>query len=108
MQLKLILTTFPDEVGAKHAAMTLLQEELAACVNLIPGITSIYRWESDVTVSDETFLIVKTSEEGVHRVEARIRELHPYSVPEFVVISPESVGSSYLEWALGTVKSSRS
>lgn len=99
----MVLTTLPDESGAKQIATTLVHEGLAACVNVIAGVTSIYSWKEEVTVDSECLLIIKTTQEGLPPLESRLSELHPYEVPEFIVLQPDQVGASYLKWVMNSV-----
>ncbi len=92
--------TAPDAETAAGIARVLVEERLAACVNLVPGVRSIYRWQGRVEEASETLLIVKTRAERAAELEARVRALHPYEVPE--VLRAAAVGGSapYLDWVL--------
>lgn len=96
--LLLILSTFPSDAIASDVVHTLLGDHLIACGNIIPGITSIYRWQGAVETSTEVMVIFKTTS-AVEKVMARIKELHPYEVPEIVTIPADSVHPAYLAWA---------
>jgi periplasmic divalent cation tolerance protein len=82
----LVLTTLDAAADGTAFARALVEERLAACASLLPGLTSIYRWEGGVEEAREQQVILKTSSERLTALEARVRELHPYEVPEFVVL----------------------
>jgi periplasmic divalent cation tolerance protein len=95
----LILTTVPDDDRAEPLARTLVEERLAACVNLHGPMTSVYRWKGEVERAAERQLIIKTTRARVPVLEARIKALHSYELPEFIVLSAEGGSADYLEWA---------
>ncbi|MGW8282266.1 MAG: divalent-cation tolerance protein CutA [Gemmatimonadota bacterium] len=76
----------------------LVDERLAACVNVLPGATSVYRWQGAVEESAEALGIVKTTAARVPRLEARVRELHPYDMPEILACGSEGGSSAYMDW----------
>jgi periplasmic divalent cation tolerance protein len=93
----LILTTMPDDDRAEALARTLVDEQLAACVNVHGPMMSTYRWKGQVEREAERQLVIKTTRERLSDLEARLRALHPYELPEFVVI--ETNGSdAYVKW----------
>ena len=102
-QARLVLTTASSPEEGKRLAKTLVAERLAACVSLIPGVESIYRWKSEVETAAETMLVIKTGLEQLAALEARLCELHSYETPEFLVIDVESGSRPYLEWLLGSL-----
>ena len=85
-------------------ARTLVERRLAACVNIIPNLRSIYRWQGAVEETDEVLLLIKTAENRLPALEAAIRELHTYDVPEFLVLSVKSGSQSYLSWLLDSLQ----
>jgi len=93
-----VLTTWPDIETARAAARTLVEEQLAACGNLVPGIESIYRWQGRIETSAEVIVIFKTVATSYARLEARLRELHPYEVPEIVAVPVLAGLPEYLNW----------
>ncbi len=93
-----VLCTVPDASTGQTIARTLVHEGLAACVNLLPGITSVYRWQGEVQENPELLLIIKTTQARYPALEARIKELHPYEVPEIIAHKIEAGLKSYLEW----------
>jgi periplasmic divalent cation tolerance protein len=88
---RLVLTTAPDRETATRIARTVVEGSLAACVNLLPGVRSIYRWQGRIEESDEVLLVLKTTAARLLELERAIGELHPYEVPEFVVLVPDHV-----------------
>lgn len=94
----IVLTTLPGDADGISFARTLVGERLAACVNLLAPMDSVYRWEGHVEQDTERQVIVKTSRERVVALWDRIRELHPYEVPEFVVLSITDGSDAYLRW----------
>ena len=95
----LVLTTFPiDPDEANVFARTLVDERLAACVNVHSPVTSIYRWEGAIEEAVERQLTIKTTMERVEALKARIKELHPYDVPEILVLPIADGGEDYLRW----------
>ena len=94
----LVFCTFPDLGKARETGTALVESQLAACVNLIPGVESIYRWEGKVETAAEVLAVFKTTSGAWGRFEARLRELHPYEVPEIVALRPEQVSEGYARW----------
>jgi periplasmic divalent cation tolerance protein len=103
----LILTTVPDDGKGETLALTLVEERLAACVNLLPPMTSIYRWRDAVERGAERQVIVKTTRDRIAAVRERIRQLHPYELPELIVLNVEDGSAAYLEWVRESVVGSR-
>ena len=93
-----VLCTCPDEGTGQHVARSLVEEGLAACVNAIPNIGSTYRWEGRVQEDREVLLLIKSSSSVYGRLEARIRELHPYELPEVVAVPIVRGSEAYLSW----------
>ena len=97
---RIVLITAPDaEVGAR-LGRALVEERLAACVNLLPGVRSIYRWQDAVQEDTEVLLVVKTREERCPALAARVEALHPYELPEVVVLPIAGGLDRYLAWIL--------
>jgi periplasmic divalent cation tolerance protein len=94
----IVLTTLPGDFEIRTFARTLVEERLAACVNLLPPMESVYRWEGQVEQETERQMIIKTSRDRVVALWDRIRELHPYETPEFVVLSIQDGSDAYLRW----------
>ena len=94
----LVLTTAGSEAEAREIANELVERRLAACVNIVPRIQSVYRWEGKVETAEEFLLIIKTTRARGADVQAAIRELHSYDLPECIVISMEGGSAEYLNW----------
>jgi periplasmic divalent cation tolerance protein len=93
-----VLVTVSSEPEAKTIARTLVEERLAACVNIIPGLTSIYRWEEKITEDRELLLVIKTQGQKVAALCERIVHLHSYAVPEVIALPIADGSARYLEW----------
>ena len=93
----IVLTTLGATTEAAAFARVLVDERLAACVNVLPVMTSIYRWKGSVEEEREQQLVIKTTRDRVAALETRFHELHPYELAEFVVLSA-AASASYLEW----------
>ena len=94
------LTTCPDEGTARRIASALVDERLAACVNILPDMTSIYRWQGVVETTPECLLLVKTRRARLEALRRRLEELHPYDLPELVALPVEGGSSAYLTWVV--------
>lgn len=101
---RLVLCTFPDPETARRIGRVLVEEALAACINLVPGVESIYRWQGKVETGTEVLGILKTTTDGLLALERRLAALHPYEVPEVVALKPSAVSASYAEWLRSSVK----
>lgn len=99
-----VLCTFPDVEKARQTGTALVEAQLAACVNLLPGIESIYRWQGAVERAGEVLAVFKTTAEAWPSFEQRLRKLHPYEVPEIVALKPEQVAESYARWVIGETR----
>jgi len=100
----LVLTTVAADEQAEPLARRLVEERLAACVNLLPPMTSVFRWQGEVHRDTERQLIIKTTRERLPALQNRLGELHPYELPELLVLSVEGGGDAYLEWARRAVR----
>ena len=94
----IVLTTLPADAESGTFGRTLVEERLAACVNLLPPMESVYRWEGQVERDTERQVIIKTARDRVAALWDRIRELHPYETPEFVVLTISDGSEAYLKW----------
>jgi periplasmic divalent cation tolerance protein len=94
----LVLTTLPTDADGAAFARTLVEEHLAACVNLLAPMESIYRWDGNIETEAERQLVIKTTRERVAALWDRVRELHPYDVPEFLVLPIVDGNDAYLRW----------
>ena len=94
----IVLTTLPADTDAATFAQALVEARLAACVNLLPVMDSIYRWEGKVEQEQERQVVIKTARVRVVALWERVRELHPYDVPEFIVLPIVEGNDAYLRW----------
>jgi periplasmic divalent cation tolerance protein len=94
----IVLVTVPTREVSSRIAHSLISERLAACVNVIPGVESIYRWEGEVTSDSELLLIIKTTDERYVDLEGRVKALHPYATPEVIGFRIERGSEEYLKW----------
>ena len=101
----LVLTTTPNSEEAERLARSIVDEKLAACVQILPQMTSVYFWEGAVQTESEHLLLIKTLEEKFDALSEFIRTHHSYEVPEIVAIEAEKVSESYLKWLHGAVRS---
>ena len=97
-----VLTTFPANGDVEAFASALVQERLAACVNVLPNVRSIYTWEGKIERADERQLLIKTRTDRVHDLETRLKALHRYEIPEFLVIPVMDGSREYLAWIAAT------
>jgi len=96
----LVLTTMPDDDRADTLARTLVEERLAACVNVLPGVCSIYRWKGAVEEASEVMLVAKTRASRAAALAARVRALHPYELPEVLALPVTDGSQAYLRWVV--------
>jgi len=93
----IVLTTLSASTDAAAFARVLVTDRLAACVNVLPEMTSLYRWKGAIEEESEQQLVIKTTSDRVAAIEARFRELHPYELPEFIVLTAEA-SAAYAAW----------
>jgi periplasmic divalent cation tolerance protein len=93
-----VLTTLPGDGDAASFARSLVEERLAACVNLLPQMESIYRWEGNIEKEPERQIVIKTTKARLVALWERVRDLHPYDVPEFIVLPIVDGNDAYLRW----------
>jgi periplasmic divalent cation tolerance protein len=93
-----VLTTIAAREDALALARTLVAERLAACVNILPQMTSVYRWKEAIEEEPEHQVVIKTASDRLPALEARLRQLHPYELPELLVLSVAGGGQAYLTW----------
>ncbi len=96
--LLIVFCTFPDIGKARETGTALVESQLAACVNLIPAVESIYRWQGKVETAAEVLAIFKTTPTAWPLFESRLQELHPYDIPEIVALRPDLVAKAYARW----------
>ena len=95
-----VYTTYPSAVEAEKGGAALIGRKLAACVNILPGMISLYRWEGKVERGEEVVMIIKTRASLAEPVRAAVKEMHSYTTPAILVLPLESVDANYLEWLL--------
>ena len=103
-QARIALTTAATPEEARRLARALVEERLAACATVIPGAESIYHWEGKLETAAETLLLLKTTSEKVEALEVRLKDLHSYQTPEFLVFEVERGSRAYLEWIEASVR----
>lgn len=101
---RIVLTTAGSADDADRIATALVQAELAACVNTVSPVTSVYRWKGSVQKEQEWLLLIKTTASAFDRVSKKIRELHSYDLPECIQVSIEAGTAEYLNWIAENVK----
>lgn len=95
---RLAITSCPDRATAERLGRALVEEKLAACVSLLPGARSIYRWQGTIEETDEVVCLVKTEADRVAALQSRLAALHPYEVPELLVFDVADGLPTYLAW----------
>jgi periplasmic divalent cation tolerance protein len=93
-----VFTTVGADFDATTLARTLVERRLAACVQIVPGLTSIYRWEGEIQTDAEQQIVIKTSRAMLEALKKAVDALHPYDVPEWLVL-PAEAGEEYAAWA---------
>ncbi len=99
----LALTTAPGAAEARRIAAALLEERLAACANIVPGLLSVYRWQGRIHQDSEVLLLLKTTADALSALETRLLELHPYDTPEFLAFEAGAGSAAYLDWVADSV-----
>jgi periplasmic divalent cation tolerance protein len=94
----IVLCSCPDDQASAVIADKLVEEGLAACVNILPGIMSVFQWQGKIEHDNEYLLIIKTHRDCYQDLEAMIQQLHPYELPEIIAVSIERGLTGYLEW----------
>jgi len=103
---QIIFCTVPDPDCGQRIASHLVEYRLAACVNLLPEIRSVYRWKGEVEKAPELLLIIKTRQAVYETLQDRIKELHPYELPEVIAVSVDNGLPAYLDWIKTTLEGS--
>ena len=96
-----VYTTYPSVVEAEEAGRALVEQRLCACVNILPGMVSHYRWQGAIERGEEVVMIIKTRASLTERVFAAVKKMHSYSTPALLVIPIERVDQGYLDWLMG-------
>lgn len=102
--IRVILSTASSPEEGERIARTLIEQRLAACVNIVPKLASVYRWEGRIETASEVLLLIKTSAVLVDRAETALRSVHSYQIPEFLVFDPESGDADYIAWLIDSVQ----
>ena len=100
-----LITTFADAETARQIGTQLVESQLVACVNVLPGVESIFRWQGEVQLDAEAIALIKTTRGRLEELEAWLQTHHPYEVPEILVLTPESGSARYLQWVRESVGS---
>ncbi|WP_286264958.1 divalent-cation tolerance protein CutA [Thalassotalea atypica] len=101
---QVVLCNCPDNNVAQAIATQLVREKLAACVNIMPGITSVYSWQEKIETDTEVMLLIKTTQNQFDRLAALINNIHPYDVPEIVSLNIQQGDNAYLNWITESLK----
>jgi periplasmic divalent cation tolerance protein len=101
---RLVLCSFPDIDSARQIGTLLVERQLAACVNLLPGAESIYHWQGKVESAPEVLVLFKTTEALRPTLEEVLAEAHPYEVPEIIALEPNAVAGPYRAWLLESLR----
>jgi len=99
-----VLTTCPDAEVAERLARELVEASLAACVNVVPGLRSIYRWNDAVQADDEVLMVMKIPGDRLEAARGRLVSLHPYEVPEFLALPVAAGHHPYLQWVVAATR----
>jgi periplasmic divalent cation tolerance protein len=100
----MLYTTFPSLVEAEKAGKALVEDRLAACVNILPGMISHYRWQGTVERAEEAVMLIKTRASLAESVRAAVKASHPYETPAILVLPIESVDEAYFGWIMDSTK----
>lgn len=95
---QLILCTCPDAELADKLAGALITQKLAACVNILPGVRSVYEWQGKVEIAQEHLLLIKSHQDRYAAIEAALKNLHPYQLPEIIAVAIQRGSLDYLKW----------
>lgn len=102
--IEIILCTCPTNKDAKTIANALIDQKLAACVSILPNITSVYRWQDEVVSDDEIQLLIKTCADNFVKISELIKSLHPYDVPEIISLNVQQADKQYSNWIMDSIK----
>jgi periplasmic divalent cation tolerance protein len=101
---RVVLSTVPNEQVGEKIARALLEEHLVACVNIVPGVRSLYRWQGAIQDEQELLLVIKTRADRYEKLEQRLKELHPYDVCEVLAFDVAAGAKTYLDWILAETR----
>lgn len=102
----IVLCTVPDRNTAEEIAHILIADNLAACVNIVPGVTSVYRWENRIEQAGELILVIKTGSIAYPALQEKIADLHPYELPEIIAVPIQDGLPAYLNWLTQSLETS--
>src|SRR5947207_12514103 len=100
----IVLTTVGTTFDPQPLATQLVEKRLAACVNVVPQIRSVYRWQGKIESDSEQLLLIKTVRERIDDLKAELFSIHPYEVPEFIVLSIDEIAPAYRSWLVESVR----
>jgi periplasmic divalent cation tolerance protein len=98
------MVTVPSTDVGRDIAHALLDRRLAACVNVVPSISSLYTWEDEICIDEESLLIIKTTGAAFDRLASTVRDIHPYDVPEIIALPLAAGSEDYLDWIQEVVR----
>jgi len=99
-----VLCTVNTKETAKNIAVALIENKLAACVNIVPNISSVYSWNGNTVIDDEFLLIIKTQEYNYNKLEEKIKSIHPYELPEIISFNIDNGSKEYLDWLIANTR----
>jgi len=100
---RVVLSSFPDPESAAEFVKTMVEERTVACANILPPAKSFYIWQGELKETDETVVIFKIPTDRMTRFEMRLKDLHPYEVPELISLRPDHVLPAYASWVEGNI-----
>ena len=98
MSVLIVFSTFPDEANARATAKKLVEDKLVACTNILPAMSSIYRWQGKIEEAKEVLLLMKTTSEAYPLLESSLKACHPYELPEILAVGADTGLPAYLDW----------
>ncbi len=101
---QVVFCTVPNFKVAREIARSIVSDKLAACCNIIPGLTSVYNWKNEMQEDSELLLMIKTKESAILKLTKKIKEMHPYEVPEIITLDFNQGSTEYLNWVNENVK----
>ncbi len=107
MEIRTVLVTAPDKDTGVSLARSLVAERIVACGNVVPDLVSVYRWEGEVHEDPEVLLVLKTTAERMDALTRRVRELHPYDVPEVLALPVKEGAEEYMEWVVAECREAK-
>ena len=97
-QILVVLSTVPSQETGRELARKLVDKRLAACVNVIPGLVSIFEWDGKLTEDSEALMVIKTTDKSLDSLISTLSEIHPYDIPEIIALRVEGGHSAYMDW----------